>query len=153
MDLSGNHLKAIVGGAATLVIVLFLLIVKLVTGSFIVGILLLLTLLYFLLRAVGSFVMYPGSFFLTRSDIEIRMSREIPGRMVALFNSTHFLHLCVAQKKYVAHQNHFDFVAVITNHITVIKEMLAMFEPSLSPRKQSMLNFYRHIEELIEQKE
>jgi hypothetical protein len=42
---------------------------KLITGSYILGFILFLGLIWYLLREVGSFIMYPGSFFFTRSDI------------------------------------------------------------------------------------
>ena len=115
-----------------LIVVIFIAIFRLITGSFIVGTFLFLALVYLLLRAVGTYVMYPGSSFYTRSDIEMRMSREISARMVLFFNSLHFLHLCVAQKKYISHQNQHDLLVVIVNHISTMKEVLGMLEDSLS---------------------
>lgn len=144
--------KIILLSIITLVIVFFIAIFRLITGSIIVGVLLFLVLVYALLRFVGVYVMYPGSSAYTRSDLEIRMSKEISQRMVVFFNSTHFLHMCVTQKKYITHQNHFDLVAVILNHIKTMKEVLGMFENTLSPRKKAMLEHYRTIEHIIEDK-
>lgn len=61
--------KIIVATLIVLIIVLFIGLFKLITGSLIVGILLFLALLYYMLRLLGTFVMYPGSSFLTRSDL------------------------------------------------------------------------------------
>ncbi len=61
--------KIIVATLIVLIIVLFVGLFKLITGSLIVGILLFLALLYYMLRLLGTFVMYPGSSFLTRSDL------------------------------------------------------------------------------------
>ena len=72
---SQRRLKVTIGVIVTLIVLLFVGIFRLITGSFIIGILLFLALMYFLLRAVGVFVMYPGSSFYTRSDIEMRMSK------------------------------------------------------------------------------
>jgi hypothetical protein len=145
--------KTIALSLLTLALGLIIGLLTLITGSVIVAVLLLLLLLYLLLRTIATFIMYPGSSFLTRSDIELRMSREISNRMVIFFNSLHFLHLCVAQKKYVSHQNQFDLVLVISNHITMMIDMLAMFEGSLSVRKLNMLALYRSLQEVIEEKE
>lgn len=147
-----NTAKYIVFSVLLMFVIVFVGIFKLITGSILLGIFTLIALLYYLLRVVGSFIMYPGSSFVSRSDIEIRMSREISARMIVFFNSTHFLHLCVAQKKYVSHQNQYDFIVVIVNHIQMMKEMLSMFENSLSNRKLKMLNYYRLIEDLISEK-
>lgn len=145
-----NTAKYIVFSVLLLFVVVFVGIFKLITDSILLGIIALIALLYYLLRVVGAFIMYPGSSFVSRSDIEIRMSREISARMIVFFNSTHFLHLCVAQKKYVSHQNQYDFIVVINSHIRMMKEMLSMFESSLSARKLKMLNNYRQIDEIIE---
>ena len=72
--------------------------------------------------------------------------------MIVFFNSAHFLHWCVTQKKYLSHQNQYDFIVVIVNHIQMMKEMLSMFESSLSSRKLKILNNYRLIEDLINEK-
>lgn len=140
-----NTVKYIVFSVLLLFVVVFVGIFKMLTGSLLLGIFALVAFLYYLLRIVGAFIMYPGSSFVSRSDIEIRMSREISARMIVFFNSAHFLHLCVAQKKYISHQNQYDFIAVIANHIRMMKEMLGMFEPSLSGRKLKLLNNYRSI--------
>lgn len=112
-----NTAKYIVYSVLTLFVVVFVGIFKLITGSILLGIFAFIALLYYLLRVVGAFIMYPGSSFVSRSDIEIRMSREISARMIVFFNAAHFLHWCVAQKKYVSHQNQYDFIVVIVNHI------------------------------------
>ena len=112
-----NTAKYIVYSVLTLFVVVFVGIFKLITGSILLGIFAFIALLYYLLRVVGAFIMYPGSSFVSRSDIEIRMSREISARMIVFFNAAHFLHWCVAQKKYVSHQNQYDFIVVIANHI------------------------------------
>ena len=148
-----STVKYIVFSVLLLMVAAFIGIFKLITDSALLGIFALLGLLYYVLRMVGAFVMYPGSSFVSRSDIEMRMSREISARMVIFFNSTHFLHLCVTQKKYVSHQNQYDFVIVIANHIRMMRELLEMFETSLSPRKLKMLNNYRLIEDIVEGKE
>ena len=122
-----NSAKYIVFSVLLLLVIVFIGIFKLITDSILLGIIALLALLYYVLRVVGAFIMYPGSSFVSRSDIEIRMSREISARMIVFFNSTHFLHLCVAQKKYVSHQNQYDFFVVIFNHIKMMNEMLSMF--------------------------
>jgi hypothetical protein len=122
-----NSAKYIVFSVLLLLVIVFIGIFKLITDSILLGIIALLALLYYVLRVVGAFIMYPGSSFVSRSDIEIRMSREISARMIVFFNSTHFLHLCVAQKKYVSHQNQYDFFVVIINHIKMMNEMLSMF--------------------------
>ena len=72
---SQRRLKVTIAVIVTLVVVLFVGIFRLITGSFIIGILLFLALMYFTLRAVGVFIMYPGSSFYTRSDIEMRMGK------------------------------------------------------------------------------
>lgn len=72
--------------------------------------------------------------------------------MVIFFNSMHFLHMCVVQKKYMTHQNHFDLVVVIANHVKTMKEILGMFEDTLSERKKAMLSHYRAIEDITEEK-
>lgn len=72
--------------------------------------------------------------------------------MVVFFNATHFLSVCVAQNKYLSHQNPFDLVAVILNHIRQMEEVLSMFESTLSERKARMLADYRTISALIEEK-
>jgi hypothetical protein len=69
--------------------------------------------------------------------------------MVLFFNSLHFLHLCVVQKKYISHQNQHDLIVVIVNHINTMKEVLGMFEGGLSERKLRMLSHYREIEEIL----
>jgi hypothetical protein len=61
--------KIILISLVLLLLLLIVSIIKLITGSWIVGVLGLLGLLWWLLRQVGALVMYPGSFFLTRSDI------------------------------------------------------------------------------------
>jgi hypothetical protein len=70
-----NTAKYIAYSVLMLFVIVFVGIFKLVTGSILFGILVLIALLYYLLRLVGAFIMYPGSSFVSRSDIEIRMSR------------------------------------------------------------------------------
>jgi hypothetical protein len=117
--------------------------VHLITGSYLLGVAVLLGLLWWLLRVVGAFVMYPGSFFLTRSDIEMRYSREIGARMVACFNAVHGFSLCVAHRRYDSYQQHNDFAMAIERHSRSMIAMLQMFEPSLTLRKASLLRNYR----------
>jgi hypothetical protein len=145
--------KLIICSLLALVVLLFVGIFKLLTGSLLVGLLLFLALMWFTLRTVGAYVMYPGSSFFTRSDMEIRTSKEISSRMVLFFNSVHFLHMCVAQKKYLSHQNQYDLVVVILQHIRTMTEVLQMFEDTLSPRKVKMLQHYRTITTILEEKE
>jgi len=156
MDLifgNDSTVKYVVFSALLIVVVAFVGLFKLITGSILLGFVALLALLYYVLRMVGAFIMYPGSSFVSRSDIEMRMSREISARMVVFFNSTHFLHLCVAQRKYVPHQNQYDFIVVIANHVRMMREMLEMFEHTLSERKRKMLANYKMIEDIIDAKE
>lgn len=61
--------KIIVISVFALVIVLFIGIFKLITGSILVGIVLFLVLTFLLLRLVGVYVMYPGSSAYTRADL------------------------------------------------------------------------------------
>jgi hypothetical protein len=42
---------------------------KIIIGSYVLSLLLYLALIWYLLKTVGSYVMYPGSSFLTRSEI------------------------------------------------------------------------------------
>jgi hypothetical protein len=100
---------------------------RIIIGSYLVGLILYLALIWYLLKTVGSFVMYPGSSFLTRSDIELRFSKEIGARMIVFFNAMHFLEHCVDQRKYKIHENDFDMPVHITNHIRSMTEMLGMF--------------------------
>lgn len=116
---------------------------RLIIGSYLVGLLLYLALIWYLLKTVGSFVMYPGSSFFTRSEIELRFSKEIGARMIVFFNAMHFLSHCIDQKKYKVHENNFDFPVHITNHIRSITELLGMFEETLSERKLRILHIYR----------
>jgi hypothetical protein len=120
-------------------------VVKLITGSLLLGVLVLLGLLWWLLRQVGALVMYPGSFFMTRSDIEMRYSREIGSRMVHCFNALHALGQSVAARTYLPYQNHTDFVMAIDRHVRAMLGMLGMFEASLSQRKSALLNSYRRL--------
>lgn len=88
--------KVLIVGTVGLVLLLVISVVRLITGSYIAGVVLLLGLLWWLLREVGGFVMFPGSFFWTRSDIEMRYSREIGNRMVTLFNAAHALSILIS---------------------------------------------------------
>jgi hypothetical protein len=128
-------------------------VVKLITGSLLLGVLVLLGLLWWLLRQVGALVMYPGSFFMTRSDIEMRYSREIGSRMVHCFNALHALGQSVAARTYHPYQNHTDFVMAIDRHVRAMLGMLGMFEASLSQRKSALLNSYRRLYHNLEARE
>ena len=72
--------------------------------------------------------------------------------MVLFFNSLHFLHLCIAKRKYVPYQNQYDLVAAILIHNQTMQEVLGMFQDSLSKRKIKMLNHYKEIETILEEK-
>lgn len=61
--------KIILISLVLLLLLLIVTIIKMITGSWLVGVFGLLGLVWWLLRQVGALVMYPGSFFLTRSDI------------------------------------------------------------------------------------
>lgn len=115
-----STVKYILVSAVVLMVALFIGMFKLIADSALLGVLALLAILYYLLRTVGAYIMYPGSSFVSRCDIEMRMSREISARMVVFFNSMHFLHLCVGQKKYVPSRNHYDFIVVISNHVAMM---------------------------------
>ncbi len=67
--------KAVIISIVLLITALIVGTIKLISGSFLLGVLLYLGLIWYLLKQVGSFVMYPGSFFFSRSDIEMRYSR------------------------------------------------------------------------------
>jgi hypothetical protein len=61
--------KFIIAGIVLFISFLIIGLVGLITGSYVIGVLVYLGLIWYLLREVGAFVMYPGSFFFTRSDI------------------------------------------------------------------------------------
>lgn len=55
----------------------FVKLVAFITGSHVVGILLILFGIYKLLRCVGTFALYPGCFSYVKADIEIRTSQRM----------------------------------------------------------------------------
>lgn len=145
--------KVILISVVLLLLGLIVTVLRLITGSWIVGVLGLLGLLWWVLREVGAFVMYPGSCFFTRSDIEMRYSREIGARMIACFNALHALSQCVAHRTYHPFQQHADFQLTIDRHIRAMIGMLSMFEATLSPRKAALLINYQQLSESLEAKE
>jgi hypothetical protein len=145
--------KVILISVVVLLLGLIVSVGRLITGSWIVGVLGLLGLLWWLLREVGAFVMYPGSFFYTRSDIEMRYSREIGARMVACFNALYALSQCVAQRTYHPFQQRADFLLTIDSHVRAMIAMFSMFEPTLSPRKTALLRNYQQLADSLEDKQ
>lgn len=64
-------------------------ILKMILGSMVLAVGIFLGLTCYLVRRVGFIIMYPGSFFYTRSEMELQYSRELSGRMVKCFNTLH----------------------------------------------------------------
>lgn len=65
-------------------IVGFISIIALISGSYVLGILLIVMLFAVLVWYLGKFAMYPGCFFLVKSDIEIRGTSQIITRLQKL---------------------------------------------------------------------
>ena len=91
------------GGAALFTSAIIVGFFHLLTGSWILGLLLYLGLIWWALRTVGSLIMYPGSSFISRSEIEMRVSKEVGSRMVAFVNASVALVNAISQRKYKPH--------------------------------------------------
>lgn len=147
----GNERFGKILALSVVLLITFLMVslIRLVIGSYIIAFIIYLGFIWYLLRALGSYIMYPGSSFFTRSDIEQRFSKEIGARIIVFFNAVHFLSKCVANRKYHSHENNWDLVVNISRHIKMFIEMLTMFEGSLSHRKTHILHIYRELETLF----
>lgn len=69
-------------------------------------------------------MMYPGSFFFTRSDIELRFSRETGSRIIDSFKAIQTLATFVVRRKYEPYRNYVDFVAIIDRYMSYTIAML-----------------------------
>jgi hypothetical protein len=94
--------------------------------------------------------MYPGSFFFTRSDIEMRFSRETGSRIIDCFSAIQTLATFVIRRKYEPYRNYVDFVAIIDRYMNYTIAMLEMFEGTLSERKTIMLRNFRQLKSILE---
>lgn len=56
---------------------LFVKLIQIITGTYLIGIVLIIFGVYKLLRGVGTFALYPGCFRYIKSDIELRGSQRI----------------------------------------------------------------------------
>jgi hypothetical protein len=84
---TSNRGKIIICATAVLLLSSLIIgVLKVILGSLVIAVGVFLGLVCYLVRRVGFIIMYPGSFFYTRSEMELQYSRELSAKMVKCFN-------------------------------------------------------------------
>lgn len=66
------------------IVLLLIKLIEIITTSYLIGIILIVMIIIWMLKNVGQFAMYPGSFSLVKSDIEIRGTSQIAQKLSKL---------------------------------------------------------------------
>lgn len=123
---TSNRSKIIIIVSAVLLISsIIIAILKVILGSLVMAVGIFLGLVCYLLRRVGFLIMYPGSFFYTRSEMEMQYSRELSAKMVKCFNTLH------AAPSFLIEGNQSEFQAsfelAVIRHLKGTIAMFGMF--------------------------